>query len=953
MKPADFEAFFQAIHSRPPFPWQTRLARLLCETNAWPAVLDLPTGTGKTSCLDIALFHWLVAAARGEPWQAARRIALVVDRRIIVDEASARARAISAAIQKASGGVLGVARDTLLVHAPPLAGDTDPLVSVFTLRGGVARERNLVRDPLRLSFVLSTVDQIGSRLLFRGYGVSDGMSPLHAGMFGTDTLLLLDEAHIAAPFRQTLEGIVREQGRATEPLSARPLRWAQLTATPGAGATTSFSLAADDREHPILRRRLSAKKPMRLLEVAKRDELVKQLAELVTDELALPPLADDEQPRIGIVVNRVQTARSVFDALKKALKDRAAVELCIGRTRPLDRDAYMSRLTPALKSSEVARPGEKPIVVVATQTIEVGADFDFHSMFIEAADYSAMKQRVGRLNRLGIRHASRGAIVLVRADAEDDPIYGKTIAASWALLQSNAREAVVEMGIEGAPEATPATRGEDVPTPFLSPSLLGLLVQTSPRPAVEPAVSEFLHGFARQVPDVSVVWRDGIADREGNLDVEVALQLLEALPPASVEAMSLPFGTFRQWASGWGAEKKVKLVDGGDLEGDAPPDLEAQRERNAAEVLTFAGGRFQRKRVDEVRPGALVVVPTSVGGADEYGFRADDSAPVPDLCLAARQGRAGEGDREAVLVWTRSLAQGWLQPSAEGDSSGAIATLVSLLNDPEAGKQDWRDGVFAWFDAHLESVPSVVRQTFERFGNRRARVRLEPIEREGQVIGLVLRQGRATADDIVEGAGLQRTVRVNLVDHLRTVGELAERFARGAGLAEAHVVALRLAGAAHDLGKADPRFQRRLRARAGELLAKSDEYDDSVRRGERHEVYSVAVLDAHPRILEQAGKEAELVRYLVGTHHGYGRGLHPPVEDGGTFFEVPFKDESLHYDGQPAMSALDSGWADLFVSMNRRYGPWGLSFLESILRLADHRRSELEVHEAMSKEDSK
>ena len=45
------------------------------------------------------------------------------------------------------------------------------------------------------------------------------------------------------------------------------------------------------------------------------------------------------------------------------------------------------------------------------------------------------------------------------------------------------------------------------------------------------------------------------------------------------------------------------------------------------------------------------------------------------------------------------------------------------------------------------------------------------------------------------------------------------------------------------------------------------------------------------------------------------------------------------------MYALGSGWANLFVSQNRTYGPWLLAYLEAILRLADHRRSELEIEE--------
>src|SRR5690606_22150307 len=125
----------------------------------------------------------------------------------------------------------------------------------------------LVRDPCEPTVVLSTVDQIGSRLLFRGYGVRDQARPMHAGLFGFDTLLLLDEAHIAQPFLQTLEGIVREQARAPSRWreGPRPLQCVQLTATPGPQA--DFSLDQEDRQDKRLAQRLLAAKPATLLEV--------------------------------------------------------------------------------------------------------------------------------------------------------------------------------------------------------------------------------------------------------------------------------------------------------------------------------------------------------------------------------------------------------------------------------------------------------------------------------------------------------------------------------------------------------------------------------------------------------------------------------------------------------------------------------------------------------------
>jgi CRISPR-associated endonuclease/helicase Cas3 len=160
----------------------------------------------------------------------------------------------------------------------------------------------------------------------------------------------------------------------------------------------------------------------------------------------------------------------------------------------------------------------------------------------------------------------------------------------------------------------------------------------------------------------------------------------------------------------------------------------------------------------------------------------------------------------------------------------------------------------------------------------------------------------------------------------------------------------------HDLGKADPRFQALLQGGSRKhegLLAKSamNAADRRARQtaqklaeypqGQRHECYSVALLRHYPQLLAGLA-DPELAQYLAGSHHGHGRPYMPVIEDGGTEIDFAFGGQNLQLTGEHGLEKLDSGWVELFWRMVRRYGYWGLAFLETIVRLADQQRSEWE-----------
>ncbi len=175
----DFTTFFKALWGYDPFPWQEMLAARTA-AERWPQALDLPTASGKTACIDVAI-HAL-ASQGGRPLAertAPRRIWFVVDRRIVVDEAHERARAIADKLAAANEGPLKAIADRLR----QIAGTGRPL-AVARLRGGVLRDDGWGRLPSQPAVITSTVDQLGSRLLFRGYGHSPLAAPIFADTAG-------------------------------------------------------------------------------------------------------------------------------------------------------------------------------------------------------------------------------------------------------------------------------------------------------------------------------------------------------------------------------------------------------------------------------------------------------------------------------------------------------------------------------------------------------------------------------------------------------------------------------------------------------------------------------------------------------------------------------------------------------------------------------------------------
>ncbi len=937
---AGFPAFFRALWGYDPFSWQRRLAERVAN-EGWPSLLDIPTGCGKTAALDIALYDLAREAARADR-RAPLRIVYVVDRRLVVDAAWRRARRIADALACATGGPL--AETAAVLRA--LAGDGPPL-RIARLRGGMPLDPDWVRTPHQPTILLSTVDQAGSRLLFRGYGVSSSMLPVHAGLLGNDVLWLVDEAHLSQPFLETLEAVARERRRGEAELDP-PFAFCRLTATAGQDSGQAFGLGKDDREHPILRERLGASKPARLREVGGGEEAFRAaFAEEATAFL------EAGRRRIALVVNRVLRARAILERLTAEVGEGAEVLLAIGRARPLERDALAQELE--VRLGPEAGDGERPLILVATQTIEVGADFDFDALVSELAPLDALCQRFGRLDRWG-RHGTAPAVVLAHevalAKGARDPVYGDAPKVTWKWLRDRAAgkkkaHPIFDFGIDAFREhdaaVTPESLSPRADAPFFFPAYAEALARTSPRPAAEPEIALFLHGPDAGPVEVRLVWRADLCKADLR-DPARAAEIVAALPPSSLEALELPLSAVRRWLAG-------EPMEVADLEGTA--DGADEHGAGGRTALRWAGPEDDATTIitaEDLRPGDTLVVPAGYGGCDRFGWNPETTGPVRDLAEEAAERQRGR----LVLRLHAELAIDWIGEEDTVTAAEAwrmVREEIALLDEPEA--TELIDNLL-----DLEDLPSRLRARLLRLRKHAPELRLLYGEDPTRGILLYGRERLSAGEAVSENDALSLSASrsIGLWEHLDHVRGKVELFAARLALSEELTSVLTTAARMHDLGKAEPRFQiylrggDRLAARLGPVLAKSERFLHPKRAaalaglppGIRHESWSVATA---ARLLEgETEPFRDLVLWLIGTHHGRGRPFFPPIVDpGAEDFTLLCDGHEIRVPGDPGLHRLDSFWFDLHERLHRRFGPWRLAWLEAILRLADHRASEEEA----------
>ena len=922
MNGTSFPLLFQSITGKDPFPWQSRLYEDFRQ-GVIPPSCDLPTGLGKTSVIPIWLF---ALAAKNEGAQIPRRLVYVVNRRTIVDQSSKVAYELCEKLKEALRDDSSPLHETAtaLKGLGAIPNGDGNLLAISTLRGELADNQQWRFDPMRPTLVIGTVDMIGSKLLFSGYGDSRRVRPLNAGFIGCDTLIVHDEAHLTPAFSLLLRKVEEVQNSGEPHPGFPPFRVLELSAT-SHKAEESFApalskegrigspvtLESDDDENETVMERLLAVKKLRLHKTENQKDQLEKILELAWEHsleksrvvvfVQSPEDAVDVQKRLveKLAIQAEESWRNQHagESMEKAEKNallrecQESVSILTGEIRGHERDLLMKKPGMAPFLEEI--PLERTYYLVSTSAGEVGMDLHADHMVSDLTTLDSLVQRLGRVNRFGKRSDSRVDVV---SDSSQMKEKKESLFKTLSLLEDHTRESLMDASPIALREIleSPGVHEAFAPIPervHTTDILLDLWSQTSLNdiPA-RPEVAPWLHGIQENLPETWMAWREEVSTlSEPELTEEERSLWFQRFPLSSKETLRRP--TWRiKWTGAWVKNHKDERV-----------------------LLLSPNGQCRSLTIEELSQGesslnfATIVFPTRLGGLNPEGFW--------DLSITTPVEDVADPSVERVVLEKRGDRYRFEE--------------ISRGRSTRAESKEEGEGVDSWSpwttlkEAMREEESLLKRKCLLKLKVHRA----QEWEDEPQERWLLLFKESSFPSE--------RKGAPKIDSHQEAVFRVLQRLTEKTMLPDSIKGALSHAAAYHDLGKYHERWQIAAghEPQGGYAKPVSGGVDWRVLDGYRHELGSVVEAMNKPDV--QGHPERDLILHLIATHHGWAR---PHFEE--RAFPPELSEETRNHLGLEVM--------ERFVRLQERFGYWRLAWLESLLRRADGiaSKQEGEVEEA-------
>jgi len=829
----EFQGLFRKITENPPYPWQNRFYQSIVQGRI-PQYLDIPTGLGKTSIIPI----WLIAVEKSLELgtKVPARLVYIVDRRVIVDQATAEVKKIIKKIEE-------TAELKNVKH-----------LNISTLRGGggMSDSRRWLSHPEEPAIIIGTIDMIGSRLFFSGYGISHKIRSFYAGFLGQDSLIVLDEAHLSLAMMKSLSDMMLVSRNAKNSPFPPKVLFMSATQPITVGSDKVFKIGDDDRKNSRVEERYTAKKTLNLIET---DEVVESIIEY----------SKKIEGKVLIYLQKPEDVQKIREQLEK--EGKKAIMLT-GTLRGYERDnlvddeIWKSFTNHSYNSKETK-------FLVSTSAGEVGVDIDADHMICDITTFDSLVQRIGRVNRSGKNKNSKIFVMYSDADLKKSKISERLEKTKILLkkLTENAGWNASPSNIEKIDNKTKQDASAPPPTtqPLTADILETWALTSINHYPSRPNVRFWLRGKDEHIsPETHIAWRNDVKYL-AEVEPERIQDVLEAY-------RIMPHETARDYS------RKVYRL------------LENIKNRSKKAIILKSDGTCMRKKIQDIIirdiEFATIILPCEAGGLNERGFMTNVDRSVKDVA-----------DESRYLERVRLLVR---------HDEGQSMVLENFADDVvDVELSDWQ-----------KDNPDM------RMAECISKENQDETDQYEEIQYYVKKPERQTT---------RSTIEQSIEEHHTITKQTSEKILKPIPLSDSVKNAIVIASSLHDEGKKRDFWQECMKVNKDKRpLAKTDHRSTPLNmNGFRHELASVIDCRKYKEVMEH--REKDLILHLIAAHHGWAR--------------PSFLVKALDHESGNKVLEKDRDFSieimNRYYKMQKRFGIWGLAYLEGLVRGADWQASDL------------